>query len=356
MKADIGILRLLLVLGAGWVVYLLAPILTPFLAAGLLAYVGDPLVDRLQRLKLGRTPAVGLVFMLIFVLLISLVALVGPLVKAQVAILAKQVPVYVQWLEGHFLPRLIEILGIERGEGKIGLAAFLSENWQRASGYAGNALATVSRSGGVLITGVINLFLIPVVTFYLLRDWDDIVERCAALVPDAYQEKTFALFSESDRVLGAFLRGQLLVMAGLALIYISGLALVGLDNALAIGVLAGLVSFVPYLGLFVGILLAGLAAIVQTGSLLSVALVVMVFVIGQMVEGMFLTPRLVGDRIGLHPVLVIFSVMAGGQLFGFFGILLALPVAAVASVAARFAYRHYRDEQGYQTGPDAGPD
>lgn len=347
MQADTGILRLLFFVGAGWLVYLLAPILTPFVAAALLAYLGDPLVDRLQKLRLGRTPAVALVFVLLFVLLISLLALVGPLIKAQVAVLAKQVPVYVRWLEGHFLPRIIDFLGIEKGDTELGLAAFLADNWQRASGYAGNALATVSRGGGLIVTSIINLFLVPVVTFYLLRDWDEIVQRAAALVPDQRQTQVFALVRESDKVLGAFLRGQLLVMLGLAVIYTSGLALLGLDNALAIGVVAGLVSFVPYLGLFVGIVLAGLAAIVQTGSILTVALVVLVFVIGQMVEGMFLTPRLVGNRIGLHPVLVIFAVMAGGQLFGFFGILLALPLAAVVSVATRFAYRHYREELGH---------
>ncbi len=347
MRADSGILRLLLLLGIGWFLYLLAPILTPFVAAGLLAYLGDPLVDRLQKLKLGRSPAVALVFILMIVLLVSLVALVLPLIKAQVEVLAKQIPVYVRWLESHFLPGLLEFIGVEQGENKLGLAAFLAENWQKASSYAGNALATVSRGGGLIVTGIINLFLIPVVTFYLLRDWDLIVERIAALVPDERQPKVFALVRESDAVLGAFLRGQLLVMFALASIYTAGLALIGLDNALAIGVVAGLVSFVPYLGLFVGIVLAGLAAIVQTGSILTVALVVAVFVLGQMVEGMFLTPRLVGDRIGLHPVLVIFAVMAGGQLFGFFGILLALPVAAVVSVAARFAYRHYREELGH---------
>ena len=347
MRADTGILRLLILLGAGWMLYLLAPILTPFVSAALLAYLGDPLVDRLQKLKLGRTPAVVVVFILIFVLLISLLALVGPLIKTQVAVLAKQLPVYVSWLESHFLPRIIELLGIEKGDTELGLAAFLADNWQKASGYAGNALATVSRGGGVIVTGIINLFLVPVVTFYLLRDWDEIVTRGAALVPDSRQAGVFALVRESDKVLGSFLRGQLLVMFGLAIIYTAGLALLGLDNALAIGVVAGLVSFVPYLGLFVGIVLAGLAAIVQTGSILTVALVALVFVAGQMVEGMFLTPKLVGDRIGLHPVVVIFAVMAGGQLFGFFGVLLALPVAAVVSVAARFAYRHYREEQGH---------
>lgn len=356
MRPETGILRLLLLLGTGWVLYLLAPILTPFVAAALLAYLGDPLVDRLETLKIRRTPAVVVVFVLIFVLMISLVALVGPLVKTQVEILAKQVPNYVRWLESQFLPKILEFLGVEADDTKLGLAPFLAEHWQTASGYAGDALATVSRGGGLIVAGIINLFLIPVVTFYLLRDWDDIIQRCAALVPDQRQDKVFTLFRESDEVLGAFLRGQLLVMIGLATIYTAGLALVGLDNALAIGVVAGLVSFVPYLGLFVGIVLAGLAAIVQTGSLLTVALVVVVFVIGQMVEGMFLTPRLVGDRIGLHPVLVIFAVMAGGQLFGFFGILLALPVAAVVSVAVRFAYRHYREELGHPVDPDPQDD
>jgi predicted PurR-regulated permease PerM len=183
----------------------------------------------------------------------------------------------------------------------------------------------------------------------MLRDWDPILGKLAALVPSRQRAVVLKLARETDDVLGAFLRGQIMVMIALAAIYALGLSLVGLKFALAIGVVAGLVSFVPYLGFVFGILLAGLTVALEPDPLWRLAGVVATFSIAQMIEGSFLTPKLVGDRIGLHPVIVIFSVAAGGQLFGFFGILLALPAAAVLSVLVRFAYRQYLAEH-----PEAG--
>ena len=341
MLADNKLLALLGTVAGVWLLMLLSPILTPFVASALLAYLFDPMVDRLEKLKLSRSLAVLVVFIFMILLIIGFVALALPLVKAQIEVLAQQVPNYIAWVESKFLPYISGLLGLDEFDPKVGLAEFLKENWSAAGQYAGSALKIVTGPSGWLVTSALNLLLIPVVTFYLLRDWDLLVDHLGTLVPMERKAKVFMLARESDEVLGAFLRGQVSVMLALALIYSAGLALIGLDNALAIGVIAGLVSFVPYLGLVVGIVLAGLAAIVQTQSFLIVALVALVFVVGQLVEGMFLTPKLVGDKIGLHPVLVIFAVMAGGQLFGFFGILLALPVAAVLSVIVRFAYQHY---------------
>ena len=175
-------------------------------------------------------------------------------------------------------------------------------------------------------------------------------------MPASERESIFSVARESDEVLGGFLRGQILVMLGLATIYSIGLTIVGLDYALAIGVVSGLVSFVPYLGLVVGIVLAGLTALAQLQSFGAVAAVVAVFVVGQMFEGTLLTPKLVGDRIGLHPVLVIFAVMAGGQLFGFFGILLALPGAAVVSVVVRHVYGRFGEPVALDVPPDEDND
>lgn len=342
MLADNKLFTLLGTVAVGWLLVLLAPILTPFVVSGLLAYLADPLVDRLQKIKLSRTLAVLIVFVLLVLLMVSVVALALPLIRAQIVVLLDQIPKYIAWVEGHFLPYITTQLGIELGDAKVGLAQFLKENWSSATQYAGNAMKIVTAPGGWILAGVLNLLLIPVVTFYLLRDWDDLVSHIGSFVPIKNRDKVFRLARESDEVLAAFLRGQVSVMLALAIIYSSGLALIGLDNAFAIGVIAGLVSFVPYLGFVVGILLAGLAAIVQGFDLLHLGLVVAVFGVGQLAEGMFLTPKLVGDRIGLHPVIVIFAVMAGGQLFGFFGVLLALPVAAVVSVIARFTYEHYK--------------
>lgn len=325
---------------AGVLLYLLAPILTPFVASALLAYVGDPLVDRLQRIRLPRTVAVVVVFVLTFGVLALLILLVLPLLRAQIEALITRLPDYAAWIEANVLPRVYDLAGAAGSE-DVGLSAFLAEYGSVAGSWGTKVMASVSRSGSSLLAGILTVFLVPVLTFYVLRDWDRIIAVAGLLVPRARRPVVFQLARDSDLVLGGFLRGQVLVMLGLATIYSAGLAILGLDFAIAIGVVAGLVSFVPYLGFIVGIGLAGLAALVEGGDLLLLAGVVAVFAVGQAIEGTVLTPRLVGSRIGLHPVVVIFAVLAGGQLFGFFGILLALPAAAVLSVLVRFAFSHY---------------
>jgi len=327
----------------GWLLYLLAPVLTPFVAAALLAYIGDPLADRLQRLKFPRTVAVVTVFLLTFVALGLLVLLVLPLIRGQISAFLTALPDIIVQAEQVWLPTITDWLRIEQGE-DIGLGAFISRYSDMAGSLGATVLLSLSKGGGALAAAVISLFLIPILTFYLLRDWDTIIARFGALVPSSQRETVFRLARETDDVLGAFLRGQILVMISLGTIYSLGLSLVGLNFAIAIGVVAGLVSFVPYLGFVFGILLAGLTVVLEPDPLLRLAGVVATFSIGQFIEGSVLTPKLVGDRIGLHPVIVIFAVVAGGQLFGFFGILLALPAAAILSVLVRFAYSQYLAE------------
>lgn len=328
---------------AGWLLWLLAPVLTPFVAAALLAYIGDPLADRLQRVGLPRTVAVVSVFVLTFVALGLIVLLVFPLIQTQVSALLDALPGIVVQIEQVWLPKVTQFLDIESGE-DIGFAAFLSRYSDLAGNWGATVLTSLSRSGGALLAAVISLFLVPILTFYLLRDWDQILQRFAALIPTRQRDTVIALARETDEVLGAFLRGQILVMISLSIIYASGLALVGLRFAIAIGVVAGLVSFVPYLGFVFGIGLAGLTVALEPDPWLRLFGVVVTFSAAQMIEGSILTPKLVGDRIGLHPVVVIFAVAAGGQLFGFFGVLLALPAAAVLSVLLRFAYHRYLAE------------
>lgn len=327
----------------GYLIFLLAPILTPFVAGALLAYISDPLADRLQRLRLPRTAAVAAVFVLTFVSLGLLVLLVLPLIRTQVLALLGALPGIITEFEQVWLPRIGDLMGIEPGE-DVGFAAFIARYSDMAGSWGSTVLLSISRSGGALAAAVISLFLVPIITFYMLRDWDVIVARLGALVPSDERKTVFMLARETDEVLGAFLRGQILVMIGLACIYSAGLALVGLKFAVAIGVVAGLVSFVPYLGFVFGIALAGVTVMLEPDPLLRLGGVVATFSIAQFIEGSVLTPKLVGDRIGLHPVMVIFAVAAGGQLFGFFGILLALPAAAVLSVLVRFAYRRYLAE------------
>jgi predicted PurR-regulated permease PerM len=335
-----GVIALVLI---GWLLYRLAPVLTPFIAAGLLAYIADPLADRLERWRFPRAAAVIVVFLLTFGFLGLLVLLVVPMVNAQVGALLDALPAIVSQVEQVWWPRLAPFLDFEPGE-DVGFAAFITRYGEMATAWGSSLLLSVTRSGGALAAAVISLFLIPILTFYLLRDWDTIVSRIGALVPIRQRDTVFGLAQETDDVLSAFLRGQILVMISLGVIYSVGLSLIGLRFAIAIGVIAGLVSFVPYLGFVFGILLAGLTVALEPDPLWRLAGVVATFSLAQMIEGSFLTPKLVGNRIGLHPVLVIFAVAAGGRLFGFFGILLALPMAAVLSVLIRFAYRNYLAE------------
>ncbi len=343
MAEDQRINWLIAVALFGGLLYLLAPVLTPFVAAALLAYIGDPLADRLERLKLPRTLAVVAVFLLTILVLALLVLLVGPLIQSQISALFSALPEIVASVEEVWLPRIMGFMGVEYGD-DVGIGAFLARYSDTAGTWAATILMSVSKSGGAVATAVLSLFLIPILTFYLLRDWDRILSHVSALIPSRLRSTVFQLARDTDEVLGAFFRGQLLVMFALAVIYSTGLSLVGLKYAVAIGVVSGLVSFVPYLGFVFGIGLAGLTVALEPNPLWLMIGVVATFTIAQLLEGSFLTPKLVGDRIGLHPVIIIFAVAAGGQLFGFFGILLALPAAAVLSVLVRFAYDRYLKE------------
>jgi predicted PurR-regulated permease PerM len=341
MNSSLRMNWLIAVALVGWLLYLLAPVLTPFIAAALLAYMGDPLADRLERLKLPRTLAVVAVFVLTFLVLGLLVLMVGPLIRAQVGALLDALPEIVRQVEQVWLPNIAEMLDFEVGEEDIGIGAFISRYGDMAGSWGTKVLVGVTQSGGAVFAAVLSLFLVPILTFYLLRDWDTILAHIGALIPSAQHDTIVGLARDTDERLGAFLRGQLLVMLALSIIYSVGLGIVGLEFAIAIGVVSGLVSFVPYLGFVFGIGLASLVVAADPEPLWKLVGVVATFSIAQFIEGSLLTPKLVGDRIGLHPVLIIFAVAAGGQLFGFFGILLALPAAAVLSVIVRFAYDRY---------------
>ena len=336
--------------GSGVLVYLLAPILTPFVLAALLAYMGDPLVDRLERGRLNRTGGVVVVFVVLSLLVLAGLLVLVPLLERQLVALARLLPKVIDWLQDNALERIGTVLGWEPGSVDVGsLRNLVTANWQKAGGVLVSLLGNVSQSGLMLIAWLDNAVLIPVVAFYLLRDWDLLVERVRDLLPRAVEPTVTGLAGDCDAVLSEFLRGQLLVMGALALVYTVGLWLVGLDLALLIGVISGLVSFVPYMGFLLGIVMATVAALFQFQELLPLLFVAVVFGVGQALEGMVLTPMLVGDRIGLHPVAVIFSVLAGGQLFGFLGVLLALPVAAMVVVLLRHVHQGYLKSDLYET-------
>lgn len=326
----------------GWLLVLLVPVLVPFVFSALLAYLGSPLVGRLASWKLPRTLAAALVFSGMFVLFLIVIVVLIPLLERQVTALVSSVPRYLDWLQHTAVPWLEQRLGLQEPLLDVArLKQVVSGHLSEAGGLAATVLASFSRSGMALLGWLANLVLIPVVTFYLLRDWDLILDYLYALVPDRLKPAVRRFARESDEVLGGFLRGQLLVMLSLGVIYTLGLWIIGLERALLIGILAGLASFVPYLGLIVGVLSAGLASLIQGQGLTKLLAVLTVFGVGQLLESTVLTPKLVGDRIRLHPVIIILVILAGGQLFGFLGVLLALPVAAVGAVAVRHAYEHY---------------
>lgn len=315
--------------------WLLSPILTPFVVGAGLAYLGDPIVDRLQKLRMSRTLGVCVVFVVLSSLGLLLLLLVIPLLQQQFITLLRTLPDWLRWLQDTALPHLGLALPADMHLNADDLRKVVSTHWNSAGGVAMALWSKITQSGPELFSAAANLLLIPIVSFYLLRDWDNLVAWVRDLIPPRHLPQVSALAAESDEVLGAFIRGQLLVMAALAAIYSIGLWLAGVKLALVIGIGAGLVSFVPYLGFIVGISAASIAVLVQTGELLPLLWVAIAFGVGQVAESAFLTPNLVGDRIGLHPVAVIFAVMAGGQLFGFIGVLLALPAAAVIAVMLR---------------------
>lgn len=356
MNTDISrrLQWLFIVLVAVALIWMLAPVLMPFALAAMFAYLGDPLADRLERLHMSRTLAVSIVFIVMVMVVVGALLLLVPLVQQQVNNLVTHVPDYIAWARRTALPWLQVHLHLDRHVfDPDRIAAALREHIGSVGSVLAAAAARVSRSGLGLIAWMANLVLIPVVTFYLLRDWDVLVAKIDGMLPRSVEPTVARLARDSDQVLGAFVRGQLLVMVALGLIYGVGLWAIGLSVGPLIGMIAGLLSFVPYLGFMIGLGASLIAVLVQYGDWTHLGLVLVVFAIGQAMEGYVLVPRLVGGKIGLHPVAVMFAVLAGGHLFGFLGVLLALPAAAVIMVLLRHGYERYRRSDLYGSAPAA---
>lgn len=331
--------------------WFLTPILAPFVIGAGIAYLGDPLADRLERLGLSRAASVSIVFTVFVFVLLLLLVLLAPMLYAQSIALIHNIPSWIGWILDTGLPKL----GIDIGTrlDADGLQQIVSEHWSEAGDIVKTLWLRVSESGKAFVTMAANLLMIPIVSFYLMRDWDRLVAWIGTLIPPRLLPQASGFAREADEVLGSFIRGQLLVMAALATIYSAGLTLVGLKLGLIIGVIAGLLSFVPYLGFAVGFGAALIAMLVQSHEWLPLVWICLVFGIGQVLESAVLTPILVGDKIGMHPVAVIFAVMAGGQLFGFIGVLVALPVSAVIAVALRHAKAQWLLSPLYRLGAPA---
>jgi len=331
-----------------YVLYQLAPVLAPFAVAAMLAYLGDPLADRLQRVGMGRTLAVSIVFVVLLLLSVGALLLLIPLISRQVGNLTQNLPHYVDWVRNIALPWLQATLHLDPNAFDTDrLIGQIKEHIGSIGDAASTVLGQISRSSISVVAWLTNLVLIPVVAFYLLRDWDRMVAWIDRMLPRSIEPTIAHLARESDSVLGAFVRGQLLVMLALGIFYGAALTIMGLSVGPLIGMIAGLLSFVPYLGFIVGFGSSLIAALVQFGDWNHVLIVVGIFTAGQLLEGYVLVPRLVGEKIGLHPVAVIFSVLAGGYLFGFLGVLLALPAASVILVLLRYLSERYRQSDLY---------
>ncbi len=326
----------------------LGPVLTPFLIGGILAYVGSPAVSWMQRRRVPRTVGALVVMLIAFVLVVGLALVLIPLVQSELSQLVRQLPALAASLYAQFAPWLEQKFGIHLQFDLDTIKQLVAENLDSAQAVSLKVLGGLKAGGMLLITIVLNLVLIPVVMFYLLRDWRLIVRRLDELTPRRWIAKTRTMAFEIDNVLGEFLRGQLSVMAVLAVYYAVALTLAGLQFALPIGILTGLLVFIPYVGFGLGLILGILAALLQWNGWPGFAAVLAVYGIGQLLEGYVLIPWLVGDRIGLHPLVVIFALLAFGQLFGFAGVLLALPVSAALLVALRHLKAEYHESPLYR--------
>ncbi len=332
-----------------WLLWLLAPVLSPFVLGAMLGWLGDPLVDRLERAGRSRNTAVVLVFTAMSLLVVLGLLLLVPMIQGQIKMLVAALPKYQHWFLSTILPWVEARTGMEISSrlDLNHLIELVRSNWESAGGFASSVLSYMSRSGFALIGLAANIALLPVVTFFALRDWDLMVARVASLVPRDHLKTVTRLVTQSSEVLGGFMRGQFLVMLILGVVYGVGLWGVGLDLGILIGIIGGLLTFVPYVGPATVLVLGVIAALFQYGDWQHVLAVLAVFGVGQLVESYWLTPKLVGDRIGLHPVAVIFAVLAGGQLFGFLGMLIALPCAAVVNVLLRYAEERYTHSRLY---------
>jgi predicted PurR-regulated permease PerM len=321
------------------VVWLLGPVLTPFIVASVLAYALTPLVNKLDRGwfggKLPRVLAVIVVELLFIVSVLAIALLIVPILAKEIPLLREQLPLLAERLNAWAMP-LLKSFGVNISLNVESVKAFVFKylNANVEDGLAA-VLASLKVGGSVALTLIGNAILIPVALFYLLMDWENFVKRAVELVPHRLRSAYDSFMHEADEVLGQYLRGQMLVMLVLSVFYTMGLALFGLDLALPIGVFTGLAIFVPYVGFGVGLVLALLAGLLEFASFKAVVMVAVVYGAGQFIESLFLTPRLVGERIGLHPLAVIFALLAFGQLFGFVGVLIALPASAVLLVAIR---------------------
>lgn len=325
---------------------LLGPVLTPFVAAAMLAYAMNPGVDWIASRRIGkfavpRALAVLAIMILLFAVLLALVLIVVPVLQKEIPLLQAKIPALFAKLNEILAP-MLERFGIKVRLDADGIQKMVSEQMAGSGKEIWSAVLASAKVGGLAVLGwIATVVLIPVALFYFLLDWHKLLPMLKNGVPRRWVGRTVGLANEVDTLLAQYLRGQLLVMLALAFYYSVSLTIAGLDVALPVGIITGLLVIVPYLGFGLGLILALVAALLQFDGLQGVIIVGCIYGAGQIIEGFFLTPRLVGERIGLPPLAVIFALLAFGQLFGFVGVLLALPASAVVSVGLKHVRKHY---------------
>lgn len=346
-----------ILIGAGWLINVLNDILLPFVAGAAIAYVFDPAVSRLQKMGLSRTLATTVVVLLVFLTFVGALALLVPLLQDQIVGFLRLIPGIVDRLRETSMPLLQRFYGDLSVDAFAQVKQAMSEHAGTVASWLRGVVARIWQGGMALVNLLSLLFITPVVAFYLLRDWDDIVAAIDANLPRQSAPTVREQAREIDRTVAGFLRGQAAVCATLGVFYAVSLGLIGLNSGIIVGLVAGLISFIPFVGAMVGFVVSVGIALVQFTDVGPIAMVAGVFIAGQTLEGYFLTPKLVGDRVGLSPVWIIFALLAGGALFGFTGVLLAVPVAASTGVLVRFALGRYRDSDLYEEDgqPPASP-
>ncbi|MDP2823423.1 MAG: AI-2E family transporter [Sulfuritalea sp.] len=328
--------------------YVLSPILTPFLLAGILAYICNPVTDRIAGWGLPRMLAVVLVMLALAALVAGLILIILPLLYEEAAVLAARTPEALTLANEKLAPWLRQNFGLRLRFDSASLQKLATGNWDTVQAILERIYSSLKIGGVALVGLAVNLMLAPVVMFYLLLDWHGMMTRMGNIIPRPWHAKLISVAKDIDAVLSQYLRGQILVMALLAAYYCLALWLAGIPSALSIGVVTGLLIFIPYLGFATGLILALLVAALQFAGWEPIIAVLIVYGVGQVLEGFLLTPFLVGERIGLHPLAVIFALMAFGQIFGFFGILAALPASAVLLVGLREVRALYLASRFYQ--------
>lgn len=330
-------------------VYVLRSVLLPFVAGIIIGYLLDPWATKFEKMGLSRTCATILVMLLVVLIMIPALILLFGLIDEQLGQFLRALPNYLTSFSRKIEPLILKLQDDIPGLQPEKIREYIRGNLGNGLKLLGNVARRLVSNGFALINILSLLLITPIVAFYMLRDWDTFVGKVDSLLPKLYKRSIEKQAREIDTILAAFIRGQLSVCVILGTFYAVGLYIVGLDLGLLVGFLAGILSFIPYVGTISGFVISIAIAFAQFDSMMPVFQVIAVFAVGQFFEGNFLTPKLVGDSVGLHPVWVMFALLAGGVLLGFLGLMIAVPVAAIIGVIVRHAIENYKESALYNS-------